>query len=276
MPPKKTDEDKKEVAVREDNGALAEMDDEMRAELADLQQDFADEINVKDDVRLPALMLVQATNIPEDVEGARPGVFMHTGNSDVAKEVEIVVCRLVKTRTRFGKELGQPPLCSSPDAKNGYGDPGDDLEVRGPNGGGACHACPESAIGASCKIQFNYVSVVIGMDGEEVPWQHALPVTVTMKSTSVKTAQRLNALLMEAEFLPEFSIILSSQQEENEHGKYYIFKMRRGRKTPADVVKKAIGISKEMRKAQQQQRGLSPQEGPAQPQSNKDDADIPF
>jgi hypothetical protein len=267
-----------EVAVKAPAG-LEGLSQEDLDDLRTLQDDFQEELNLKDDIRLPQIILIQNTNIPDDVEGARPGRFYHTGSSMIAEEVEIVVARLVKTRTRFGRELGQPPLCSSPDAKNGYGDPGDDLEVRGPNGGGACAACPEAKPGASCKLQFNYVSLAVGADGNDIPWERSLPVTITMKSTSIKTAQRLNALLMEADFLPQYSIILSATQEENEKGKYYVYRMRRGRLATSEMVQKAVSISRDMKRAQEQQRGLAVEEVGTAPRAAKpagDDGEIPF
>ena len=100
---KSAEETGAEVVVVENGGsevgeALSE-EELLRREMLSMQEELRSELDLDTDVRFPALQLIQATAIPE-VDGAAPGLFLHTGQNTLIKNPVIVVCKLLKTRTR--------------------------------------------------------------------------------------------------------------------------------------------------------------------------------
>lgn len=259
-----------DVAVRDGGGTEIEALQAMRAEMEALREETREDIDLENDIRLPALDLIQATTkIPDDLEDAMPGRFWHTGNNGVYKAPILVIAKVLKTRTRFGPQLGEIPLCSSPDAKNGYGEPGDDLEIRGPNGGGSCQVCPEAAIRkpngerGSCALNYNYIGILVEADGEPVRFHNSLPVAIRMKRTSAKTAKRLNALLLDDDFYWSQAFALGATREENEKGVYQVWTIKVARPATAQEQIRAFEIAKQLNEAQRRQQMIEVVEPPS-------------
>src|SRR4051794_10527858 len=171
--------EKGEVLSAEDLAFMEEMAAETRKS-----------IDMSEDIRLPSLQVVQATGALSDTH--KQGSLVHMLTDEEFENVDVLICSMFKSRVRFPKTLGEPPLCSSFNALDGFGDPGDKLRDEGktgPNGGGDCTRCPEAPRGGTCSLNFNYVTLLVGADGADRPgWETELPVGLRMKRTSVKTA----------------------------------------------------------------------------------------
>lgn len=234
------------------------------------------EIDLQQDVRLPSLMLVQATT---QVEGdARPGQILDTLTGDAADEVEIVPVSTFKTRAFFGgKSIGEPPTCTSPDALNGYGEVADKLKAEGALGpagdSGACLRCPEGdwRRGGKCQLRFNYLAV---LPGENVT--HDVPRGVMMHGTSAKVASRLNTMLLAQNLFWGSTIVLSSKMERNDRGQYYLWNVARGRPANEEEMMVAFRYYKQFDEGRKMGATVEVTAPGDTPDSSDPDADVPF
>lgn len=197
--------------------------EEMLAEMQQATREITEKLDLGSDVRLPQLRLVQATT--QDIE-AKPGAIFDTFGQEALDEVEIVPLQMWKTRAYFGSgTVGDPPVCTSPDAVTGYGTPGGD-----------CTRCPHSdwRQGGRCQLRYNYLVTVLG-DGKDPATE--LPRGVMMHGTSAKIASRLNTLLLGSKFVWSNVLVLSSTTEKNDKGQYKVWQVRKGRDaTPEEQV----------------------------------------
>lgn len=239
-----------EVVPQEESTGMT-VTDAQRALMNELKGEAIAALDIGSDLRLPNLVLVQPTSSLND---ARPGDIYHSLTGECFKSVSIVPVKVFKTRARFGKKLGDPPLCSSPDAINGYGDPGDDLPQRGPAGGGFCMRCPEASIRTgTCKLQYNYVGILLGeaeTESDEIrDIEFEMPVGFMMKSTSAKIGIRLNSIMMSQEYPWDHAIDLTSIGTENEQGRFQIWGVARGRKISERELNRVLDIAEQLRQA---------------------------
>lgn len=208
-----------------EGGGLA-IPEEILAEMEAASAEAKSTLDLQDDVRLPQLRLVQATT--QDVE-ANPGQLIDTLTGDALDSAEVVMVDTWKTRAFFaGGSIGDPPVCTSPNALDGFGDPGDHLEKRGPLGGGSCQDCPQSnwRQGGKCQLRYNYLGMAVG-EGRDLDVE--LPRAIMMHGTSAKVANRLNTLLLGSKFLWSSVVRLTSKSEKNDRGTYRIWDFSRSR-----------------------------------------------
>lgn len=266
----------------QEGGLPAEVQAEMEAASAAAKAD----IDLQQDVRLPSLMLVQATTQTDS--DAKPGQILDTLTGEAEDTVEVVPVATFKTRAYFGRggSIGDPPTCTSPDALNGYGEVAEKLIAQGVTGpagvSGACQRCPEAdwRRGGKCQLRFNYLTV---MPGENM--EHDVPRGVMMHGTSAKIASRLNTLLLAQPYFWGNVISLSSNQEKNEKGQYRVWQVSRGRETSSE--EKVVAYRTYQRFAESRQQGatvavegdpaVSPGEaGRGESGGDDPDSDIPF
>lgn len=187
------------------------------AEMEAASQGIKQKLDLGQDVRLPQLRLVQATT--QDID-ATPGHIYDSFKSGADASVKVVPLQMFKTRAYFGAgTIGDPPVCTSPDAVLGYGDPGGD-----------CTRCPHSnwRQGGRCQLRYNYMVMVVGDDADP---ENELPRGVMMHGTSAKIATRLNTMLLGSKFVWSNVLELSSTTEKNDRGQYKVWAVKRDRET---------------------------------------------
>lgn len=275
----------KDVIVQE--GGELELSDEQRQYMDELARDAKSGIDMREDITLPALKLVQATS--SDVGDARKGEIYHSLSGESYKTAEFLIITTFKTRTYWGnrEELGGPPVCFSDNALDGWGSPtpeeverdggepyGHLLDVKGPNGGGSCRSCPKSLFGAGCQEQYNYLGYVIGEDGID----GQLPAGVLMKRTSVKVAKRLNALILNMKYPWSNVIELNSVEDENKAGqKYQVWSIKKGRPATMDEMVYTARTAAQLRDARAAGQRISVDDAdPDGSTSGTGTDDIPF
>jgi len=207
--------------------------DDVMAEMEAASREQKAAIDVTTDVRLPQLRLVQATT--QDVEAAA-GQLFDSLTGAALDEVDAIVLDMYKSRALFGGDnVGDPPTCTSPDAINGFGDPGGD-----------CLRCPHAdwRSGGRCQLRYNYFAVLLG-DGFDP--EHELPRGVMMHGTSAKVATRLNTMLFGSKFFWSNVVHLSSVQETNKRGTYKVWEARRSRPAKNASLVSATSSSTSMR-----------------------------
>jgi len=277
----------KEVAVPE--GAELELTAEQQAYMDELSRDAKSGIDMREDITLPALKLVQATS--SDVGDARKGEIYHTLSGEAFKTVQFLIITTFKTRTYWGdrEDLGGPPVCSSDNALDGWGTPTEEeverdggvpygqlLTQKGPHGGGSCRACPKAVFGAGCQEQYNYLGYIIGDEGG-IDGQ--LPAGVLMKRTSVKVAKRLNALILNMKYPWSNIIELTSKDDVNKAGQaFQIWEIKKGRPATMDEMVGAARAAAQLKEARDAgQRITVDDSDPASESSSATgDSDIPF
>lgn len=250
-------------------GGAVDLSPEQQEEMDRLAGETKEQIDIQTDIRIPALSLVQKTS--GGVGEARPGELYHTQSGEAVKRAEVVLCRMFKTRTYWGRQdgLGNPPACSSPNAMDGWGDPDEDdmkrdsddgrtvvpygqkLTEKGPNGGGRCSSCPKNGIGDNkCQLQYNYFALVTG-EGQVVDGQ--LPVALLMKRTSIKTANNINAMLLEMRYPWSNVMELWGEADKNKAGQeYFVWRAKKGRPATMEemiAAAKVAGLVSEAQKA---------------------------
>ena len=265
---------KDEVAKVDQN----ELSAEDLAFMEEMAAETRKSIDMSEDIRLPSLQVVQATGGLSDTH--KQGTLVHMLTDEEFDSVEIVVASMFKSRVRFPKELGQPPLCTSFNALDGFGDPGDELRdkgVTGPNGGGDCTRCPEAVRGGSCSLNFNYVTLLVGQNGSERDgWDTELPVGLRMKRTSIKTASRINAMMLDSKYPWSNVLTLSARREENDKGRYYVWQVAKSRPSTMQEMVKAAKIADQMNKAQRVSLAGEDKEDDRPAAAAATDSDIPF
>jgi hypothetical protein len=190
-------------------------DADLLAEMQAASNEIKGKLDLATDVRLPQLRLVQATT--QDIEAA-PGMVFDTFGSTALKEAPVVPLQMWKTRAYFGTgTIGDPPVCTSPDAVTGFGAPGGD-----------CTRCPHAnwQQGGRCQLRYNYMMLLLG-DGTDP--DNELPRGVMMHGTSAKVASRLNTLLLGSKFVWSNVLTLSSKTETNPKGQYKVWDVRKER-----------------------------------------------
>lgn len=234
-------------------------------------------IDMSEDIRLPSLQVVQATGALSDSH--KQGTLVHMLTDEEFDTADVIVCSMFKSRVRFPKQLGDPPLCTSFNALDGFGDPGDDLRdkgITGPNGGGDCTRCPEAPRGGSCSLNFNYVTLLVGTNGAPRDgWDTELPVGLRMKRTSIKTASRINAMMLDAKYPWSNVLTLSARREENDKGRYYVWQVAKARPATMPEMIKAAQYADKMNQAQRVSLAGEDRDDQEQPAPAKDN-DIPF
>src|SRR5256885_1795964 len=133
MPPTpkaKDDEPGAEVAVPDEAKSPQTLSDAQEARMKELAAEAREAIDIQEDVRLPALSLVQKTS--KTIGEERPGEIVHTLTTESFKGVEVLLVKMNKTRTYWPKleGLSNPPACTSPNALDGWGDPGEEEMKR--------------------------------------------------------------------------------------------------------------------------------------------------
>lgn len=241
-----------------------ELSQAMMDRMAELAAETRSEIDLQQDVRLSALALVQKTS-PSDWD-AKAGQLHHTLTGENFTKAEVLLVKMNKTRTYWGRQEGltNPPVCTSPNALDGWGDPdealmtrdsddgeqmipyGQKLREKGPNGGGACRNCPKAGIGDNrCQLQYNYLVVPLtDADGNERDWQNELPIGVMMKRTSTKTASQINMLLLNMPYPWSNIIELTGSAEQNKAGQeYFIWQAKKGRPSTMQEMIRAATVA---------------------------------
>lgn len=208
------------------------------------------------DIRLSQFIIVQGQSRVVREMGATPGLILHTLTNEQFHEIEFVVSFIKKTRTRFSKVIGDSPLCQSPNAMDGYGDPGDQLAAqgaKGPQGGGACARCPESVVNfqtgqiGSCALQFNFIGF---RTGEGANPELELPMVIQMQRTSMRSAQNLVSLLGSLRFPWASRIKLTSKEQRNKEGQdFFVWQISKGSEASAIEQRRAFEIARLVRNA---------------------------
>lgn len=248
-----------EVAKR-GKGEVA-LPDELLAEMTAASNEIKGKLDLASDVRLPQLRLVQATT--QDVD-ASPGQLLDTFANKAHDSALVIPVQMWKTRAYFGAgTIGDPPVCTSPDAITGYGEPGGD-----------CTRCPHSnwQQGGRCQLRYNYLAVMLGDDMDP---ERELPRGVMMHGTSAKVASRLNTLLLGSRFVWSSVLELSSTNEKNEKGQYKVWTVKKERDaTPEEQV---IAFNWHKTLAQAASVSIADDENGAKAGAKpKSDDDIPF
>lgn len=294
-----------EVAVKDEELTPAQI--AMMQELAD---DTKGEIDLQQDVNLPALALVQRTS--KGVGSATPGQIRHTLTEEALSKAEVVLVRMYRTRAYWGvKDTlgGAPPACNSQNAIEGWGDPSEEdmkrddpsweaenrqpepygirLGIKGPNGGGSCKDCPKNRFGKNaCQLQYNYLGILVSPVSDNGTTQMRefkteLPVGFMMKRTSIKKATQLNSLLLNMKFPWSNVIELGGEIETNKAGQeYFVWTVKKGRATTTEEMLRAAEVAGMVRDAQQRGALVTiddpQQETASAPVGSAGDEDIPF
>lgn len=241
-----------EVAIPED----------MLAEMEAASRGIRDKLDLGKDVRLPQLRLVQATT--QDIE-AQAGKIFDTFGGAAHDEVSIVPVSMFKTRAYFGTgTIGDPPVCTSPDAVTGYGTPGGD-----------CTRCPHAdwQQGGRCQLRYNYMVVLLG---DDVDPENELPRGVMMHGTSAKIASRLNTLLLGSKFVWSSVLTLSSTTEKNDRGQYKVWAVKKAREATPEEQILAFRWNQTLAKAESVSVADDPAATPAPDAPKPPEDDIPF
>lgn len=204
----------KEVAKKTSEDVQV-FDADVLAEMQAATNEIKGKLDLAKDVRLPQLRLVQATT--QDID-ANAGMIFDTFASAAHGEAQVVPLQMWKTRAYFGTgTIGDPPVCTSPDAVTGYGSPGGD-----------CTRCPHASWqqGGRCQLRYNYLMLLLGEDHDP---ENELPRGVMMHGTSAKIASRLNTLLLGSKFVWSNVLTLSSTTEKNDKGQYKVWSVRKER-----------------------------------------------
>lgn len=259
-----------------DNGGVANIDPDILREMEAASLAAKKEIDLQEDVRLPALQLVQATTNVGDID-ANPGQILDTLTSQAHKDVDVVPIAMFKTRAYFGGgSIGDPPTCTSPNGLDGFGNPGDSLQNRGNKGGGACKSCPEGnwRTGGKCQQRYNYLVMVLGDAANPDDYANELPRGLMMHGTSAKTASKLNTMLL-GRFPWSNVVKLSSTQEKNERGNYRVWSVGKTRDASNEEMLVAFQLSKQI--AASRNVSIDGEERqPAAATSSGDGDDLPF
>lgn len=208
----------KEVAKK--TGGDVAIPEDVLAEMEAASQGIKEKLDLGQDVRLPQLRLVQATTDSGTVGDAPPGSIYDTFSSNAEQTMQVVPLQMFKSRAYFAAgNIGDPPVCTSPDAVLGYGEPGGD-----------CTRCPHSnwRQGGKCQLRYNYLVMVVGDDADP---ENELPRGVMMHGTSAKIATRLNTMLLGSKFVWSNVLELSSTTEKNDRGQYKVWAVKRSRET---------------------------------------------
>jgi hypothetical protein len=211
----------KEVEKRK--SAEVAIPDDMLAEMEAASAGIKNKLDLGQDVRLPQLRLVQATTDSDSVGGAAAGTIHDTFTGDSAQSIQVVPLQMFKSRAYFGTgNIGDPPVCTSPDAITGYGQPGGD-----------CSRCPHAdwRNGGRCQLRYNYLVMAVG---EGTDPENELPRGVMMHGTSAKIATRLNTMLLGSKFVWSNVLELSSTTEKNDRGQYKVWAVKRSRETTTE------------------------------------------
>lgn len=247
----------KEVAKKEEM-SVEIMDTELLAEMEAASASIKKQIDLGSDVRLPQLRLVQATT--QDIE-APPGKIWDTLNGQANDETMAVPIQMFKSRAYFGSgTIGDPPVCTSPDAVTGYGSPGGD-----------CTRCPHAnwRQGGRCQLRYNYLMMVLG---EGYDPDNELPRGLMMHGTSAKVATRLNTMLLGSKFVWSNVVALSSTTEKNDRGQYKVWNVRKEREATPEEQMTAFKWFKILDAA----RTVTIADAEAPVEAAKSEDDIPF
>lgn len=248
----------KEVA--KPGGTDVALTDDLLAEMQAASNEIKGKLDLATDIRLPQLRLVQATT--QDIE-AKAGSIYDTFAGAEHESVDVIPIQMWKTRAYFGTgTIGDPPVCTSPDAVTGYGQPGGD-----------CTRCPHAnwQQGGRCQLRYNYLAVLLGEGHDPVS---ELPRGVMMHGTSAKIASRLNTLLLGSRFIWSSVLQLSSTTEKNEKGQYKVWSVKKER----DATPEELGVAFTWHKtlAQAASVSIAETDEAAKVPADKTDDDIPF
>ncbi len=235
---------------------------DMLAEMEAASKGIREKLDLGKDVRLPQLRLVQATT--QDIEAPAGKVF-DTFGSTAHDEVSIVPVSMFKTRAYFGSgTIGDPPVCTSPDAVTGYGTPGGD-----------CTRCPHAdwQQGGRCQLRYNYMVVLLG---DDVDPENELPRGVMMHGTSAKIASRLNTLLLGSRFVWSSVLKLGSTTEKNDRGQYKVWSVKKEREATPEEQMLAFRWNQTLAKAQSVSVADDPTAPPKEAKDGATEDDIPF
>ncbi len=216
------------------------------------------QIDMNEDVRLPNIRLVQATM---DVDGAKPGQLHDTLTMESADTMDVIPLQMFKTRALFTGNIGDAPVCTSPDAITGFGDPGGD-----------CSRCPHSdwRNGGRCQLRYNYLVMPVG-EGHDPTVE--MPRGVMMHGTSAKVASRLNTMLLASRFLWSNVVKIGSVSSKNDKGTFRVWDVKREREATQEEQLTAFQWHKQIAAARNVQIEGDNAAAPAAP---KGDDDIPF
>lgn len=230
---------------------------EEMAEMASLAGEAVDVVD-SSDLRMSQFAIVQSTSKAVTELGIMPGTIIHTLTGEqFPNGLEFVVSFIKKTRTRFkAKAIGEAPLCSSPNALDGYGDPATQLVAAGaigPNGGGDCSRCPAAVVDfknkkiGDCALQWNFIGFRTGEGADPAT---EMPLVVQMQRTSIQTAQNLSTLLASLRFPWGARIKVTAKARTNDNGTFFVWAIAKGAATDAVEIRKALDIARMVKHAQ--------------------------
>ena len=253
----------KEVEKKKAASTDVAIPEDMLAEMEAASSGIKQKLDLGQDVRLPQLRLVQATTDSASVGDAAPGSIHDTFSGDSAQSVQVVPLQMFKSRAYFAAgNIGDPPVCTSPDAITGYGQPGGD-----------CGRCPHAdwRNGGRCQLRYNYLVMAVGEGADP---ENELPRGVMMHGTSAKIATRLNTMLLGSKFVWSNVLELSSTTEKNDRGQYKVWAVKRSRETTPEEQMLAFQWFKTMDAARSVEIADDATPTPENPPKNEDD--IPF
>lgn len=250
-----------------------EIEASVLAEMEAAGEDAKKDIDMQEDARIPELSMLQATSNLDD--GGTPGQILDTLTGTALNTVDVIPITMYKNRVLFGSQLGEAPECSSPNALDGYGNPGDQLTTRGPQGGGSCKACPEARWqqGGRCKLRYNYLTVVLGDESAPYDFEHEVPRAVGMQGTSAKVASKLNTMMLSGKYPWSGVIRLSTVGEKNDRGTYRVWAVQKVRDATMTEMLHAFKLSKQIASSRS---GIGETAPAAEAAPATGDGDIPF
>jgi hypothetical protein len=214
-----------------------------------------------EDIVLPRLQLVQPTSssIPDGEKHI--GEWYNSVSGEFYKSLQAVVLGARAMRVMFPKQYdpNNAILCSSADAVH----PNEEfvgMLINGVNIPADCKDCPFSQwtededgkrVRPACDSGYLYAALSVG--------EKNLPFSLNLRGSGMAEAKRLNFTLMS--YGVTVIIEISSMKKTGNRGLYYIPQFKVVSRTPADLVEKAVNLSKAYIKAADDFRTTEPLQG---------------
>lgn len=190
----------------------------------------ADQLDA-DSVEIPSLLLMQPLSDQVSEGTHSPGQIVHSLTGQVYEKPLILPFAIMPTRRMRD---GKVTVCRSRDRITGVGDPG-----------GRCSECPHTqwinGEPAKCSEGFVFACYLVEED-------EPFPVAVSMYSTAMKTAKRLNSYIKYSLSPANLSkgklpaIELSAKKEQNEKGTYWLWQVGLGRNLTPDEIRAFLNM----------------------------------
>lgn len=268
-----------------DTTALATRDEQaLLAQLESMDLSVAGEENLQPgDIGMPPRLRISQPNRPIEIEdGEAPaGSIVNTLTNEVVEGLDIVtLVFLPRTRVLWPEDFAatNDPECVSDDGL----EPAQSSDVRkltNPRTG-LCATCPMSQFSDDapprCKLQRNFLVMILDEDGEPEP------AILALQSTALKSARQLTTLA-KTQGLSK-SVRFTTSRVKDERGSWFVPMFSKGRKLKASEILALVEARDELRNLiitadvaeEMRENGTADHSGPSEPAPVMYEDEIPF